>query len=250
MAVQVPTPRQLAEVATEIGLDLTPEDVASFIGLITPSIAAYNLVDAMPDNLPQVRYPRTPGYRPSGAENDRNAWYIKTTVAGAAEGKQVTAGLEDAQRLGPELDVVGDAAGVPLLAHEAELVGRVGDDAVDGAVGQLLELAQTVALVEVLACHARLPSGRAAGLPGLFGGDLDAHQGLAHRQDRLTDLDPLSRVVRPAACIDHAVDHSLDHRADIVHGVPPGVAGERQGQCDHRRRQLSQLRLSALDVAT
>ncbi len=87
MAVQVPTPRQLAEVAAEIGLDLTQDDVASFIGLIAPSIAAYNLIDAMPDNLPQVRYPRTPGYRPTGQENARNAWYIKTTVEGAAEGR-------------------------------------------------------------------------------------------------------------------------------------------------------------------
>ena len=119
MAVQVPTPRQLAEVATEIGLDLTPEDVASFIGLITPSIAAYNLVDAMPDNLPQVRYPRTPGYRPSGAENDRNAWYIKTTVAGAAEGKLAgrTIVLKDNIML----------AGVPMMNGAATMEGYMPD---------------------------------------------------------------------------------------------------------------------------
>lgn len=119
MAVQVPTPRQLAEVATEIGLDLTPEDVASFIGLITPSIAAYNLVDAMPDNLPQVRYPRTPGYRPSGAENERNAWYIKTTVAGAAEGKLAGRSivLKDNIML----------AGVPMMNGAATLEGYMPD---------------------------------------------------------------------------------------------------------------------------
>ena len=87
MAVQLPTPSQLLDIADEVGLALTAADVASFVELLRPSIAAYNLVDAMADNLPAVRYPRTPGYRPMGEENPRNAWYIKTTVPGAPEGK-------------------------------------------------------------------------------------------------------------------------------------------------------------------
>lgn len=57
MAVQTPTPAQMRVVAEEIGLDLTEADVTSFIGLFVPSIAAYNVIDAMPDNLPAVRYP-------------------------------------------------------------------------------------------------------------------------------------------------------------------------------------------------
>ena len=66
MPVTVPTSDQLKEIANQVGLSLTEADVASFIGLMTPSIAGYNVVDALPDNLPQVKYPRTPGYRPSG----------------------------------------------------------------------------------------------------------------------------------------------------------------------------------------
>jgi len=61
MPVTVPTPDQLKEIANQVGLSLTEADVASFIGLMTPSIAGYNVVDALPDNLPQVKYPRTPG---------------------------------------------------------------------------------------------------------------------------------------------------------------------------------------------
>ncbi len=119
MTVQVPTPRQLQEVAEEIGLDLTPADVASFIGLITPSIAAYNVIDAMPDNLPVVRYPRSPGYRPPAGENSRNAWYVKTTVAGAAEGKLKgrTIVLKDNIML----------AGVPMMNGAATLEGYMPD---------------------------------------------------------------------------------------------------------------------------
>jgi amidase len=47
MAVQLPTPSQLLDVAHEIGLDLTDDDVTSFLALLGPNIAAYNVVDSM-----------------------------------------------------------------------------------------------------------------------------------------------------------------------------------------------------------
>ena len=87
MAVQLPTPEQIYDLADEMGLDLTAEDVESYIGLFQGNVDAYNVVDAMPDNLPQVTYPRTPGYRPSAEENPYNAWYVKTEVKGASRGK-------------------------------------------------------------------------------------------------------------------------------------------------------------------
>jgi amidase len=115
MAVSVPTPSQLRAVATEIGLDLTDADVISFIDLMRPSVAAYNVVDAMPDNLPPVRYPRLPGYRPTGAENAHNAWYVKTRIEGAAAGKLrgKTVALKDNIML----------AGVPMMNGSATLEG-------------------------------------------------------------------------------------------------------------------------------
>src|SRR5262245_63399979 len=72
MSVEVPTPSQLRNVADEIGLTLTDGDVTSFIELIRPTIDAYNAVDAMPDNLPPVRYSRTPGYRPTGERSEEH----------------------------------------------------------------------------------------------------------------------------------------------------------------------------------
>ena len=87
MPVQMPTAEQLRDVADEMGLTLSEEDVQSFLGLIAGSIDAYNVVDGLPDNLPQVRYPRTPGYRPEGEENKYNAWYYKSRIEGAAGGK-------------------------------------------------------------------------------------------------------------------------------------------------------------------
>ena len=126
MAVQLPTPSQLLDIADEVGLALTAADVASFVELLRPNIAAYNVVDAMADNLPAVRYPRTPGYRPMGEENPRNAWYIKTTVPGAAEGK-----------LKGKSIVLKDnimLAGVPMMNGAATLEGYVPD--IDATVVQ------------------------------------------------------------------------------------------------------------------
>ena len=85
MAVSLPTPDQLKAIAEEMGLDLTDSDVASFLALMKPSIDGYNVVDALPDNLPAVTYPRTPGVRPQPEENRHNAWYVKTRVEGEGE---------------------------------------------------------------------------------------------------------------------------------------------------------------------
>src|SRR6266498_2624134 len=117
MPVTVPTSDQLKEIANQVGLSLTEADVASFIGLMTPSIAGYNVVDALPDNLPQVKYPRTPGYRPNGEENPQNAWYVKTTVKGASGGKlaEKTVVLKDNVML----------AGVPMMNGASTLEGYV-----------------------------------------------------------------------------------------------------------------------------
>ncbi|MGY8663841.1 amidase [Bradyrhizobium sp. UFLA05-109] len=119
MSVSLPTPLQLRSVAEQCGLSLTDEDVASFRSLMQGSLDAYNLVAAMPDELPVVKYPRTPGYRPSPSENPRNAWYRKTNIQGAAggklKGKKVA--LKDNIML----------AGVPMMNGSATLEGYVPD---------------------------------------------------------------------------------------------------------------------------
>jgi amidase len=119
LSVVLPTPTQLRAVAEQCGLSLTDEDVASFRGLMQGSVEAYNLVAAMPDEVPVVKYPRTPGYRPSPEENPRNAWYRKSSVKGAASGKLKgkTVALKDNIML----------AGVPMMNGSATLEGYVPD---------------------------------------------------------------------------------------------------------------------------
>src|SRR5499425_898446 len=117
MAVQVPTPEQVKAAATEVGLSLTDEDIQSYIDLMQPNVHAYNLVDAMPDDLPTVRYPRTPGSFPSPEDNTHNAWYVKTSITGAASGPL------HGKRIAVKDNVM--VAGVPMMNGCSILEGYV-----------------------------------------------------------------------------------------------------------------------------
>ena len=119
MPVKSPTPAQLREIVEELGMSLTDADIESYLALMAPNFEAYNLVDTMPDYLPEVKYPRTPGYKPEGEENELGAWYVKTTVKGRSsgplKGKRVV--LKDNIML----------AGVPMMNGSSTLEGYVPD---------------------------------------------------------------------------------------------------------------------------
>jgi amidase len=117
MSIKRPTPSQLRSVADDLGMAFTDEDLASFLALMDGSFAAYDAVDTMPDYVPEVKYPRTPGYRPEGVENKYNAWYVKTMVKGAASGKLAgkTIAVKDNICL----------AGVPMMNGASTLEGYV-----------------------------------------------------------------------------------------------------------------------------
>lgn len=87
MAVTLPTKNQLREISEEIGLDIKADEVAEYLELMEPAIESYNYIDKIPDNIPSVKYPRTPGYKPRDDENKFNAWSVKTTVVGNSRGK-------------------------------------------------------------------------------------------------------------------------------------------------------------------
>ena len=64
MAVTLPTKNQLREISEEIGIDIKADEVADYLELMEPAIEFYNYIDKIPDNIPSVKYPRTPGYKP------------------------------------------------------------------------------------------------------------------------------------------------------------------------------------------
>jgi len=119
MAVNRPSPDQLITVGADLGITLTLAQAEEYSALMARQCAAYDIVDGLPDNVPVVKYPRTPGYRPSAEDNRLNAWYLKTEIRGAPSGKLVgkTVVLKDNVCL----------AGVPMMNGASSLEGFVPD---------------------------------------------------------------------------------------------------------------------------
>src|SRR6204780_5343814 len=117
MTVKRPNLQQLRAVAEDLGMNMSQEDLESYSALMQPNFAAYDVVEAMPDYLPEVKYPRTPGYQPEGEENKYNAWYVKTTIKGAQGGKLAgkTIAIKDNVCV----------AGVPMMNGASTLEGYV-----------------------------------------------------------------------------------------------------------------------------
>ena len=78
---------RVRDIAHGFGMNLSPTEVDDYLRVMQATVDAYDVVDAMADCLPEVTYPRTPGHRPEGAANPYNAWYYKTEIKGAPEGK-------------------------------------------------------------------------------------------------------------------------------------------------------------------
>ena len=97
MTIKLPTQEQVSDTAKKLGITITKEDVGSFQALMQGYVDSYNVVDKMPDELPKVTYPRTPGYRPEGNDNSLNAWAVKSEIKGASKGPLVgkTVALKD-----------------------------------------------------------------------------------------------------------------------------------------------------------
>ncbi|WP_434733038.1 amidase [Rhizobium sp. YTUHZ044] len=136
MPIVTPSPDQLQAVAKQCGLSLTDDDVHSYRALINDALKAYNFVAMANDEVPAVKYPRTPGYQPSPEENSHNAWYRKTSIPGAASGKL------KGKRIALKDNIL--LAGVPMMNGSSTLEGFVPDiDAV--IVGRILDAGAEIA---------------------------------------------------------------------------------------------------------
>jgi len=119
MTVKRPTHAQLKSIVTGFGMHMSDERISEFLAIINETCKAYDVVDAMPDFLPPVDYPRTAGYRPPEEENPLNAWYVKTDIKGAPRGPLAgkTVALKDNVCL----------AGVPMMNGSSTLKGYTPD---------------------------------------------------------------------------------------------------------------------------
>ena len=136
MTAQRPSHAQLREIVGELGMHMSDARIQEFLDVMQGTLDAYDVVDAMPDHLPPVLYPRTAGHRPSPEENPLNAWYVRTEVRGAPRGPLHgrTVALKDNVCL----------AGVPMMNGASTLKGYTPD--VDATVvARLLDAGATIA---------------------------------------------------------------------------------------------------------
>jgi amidase len=119
MNVRRPTLEQMRSLVGGLGMSMGDRELLDYMTLMEDTFQAYDTVARMPDNLPQVKYPRTPGYRPSPADNPLNAWYVKAEVRGAHTGPLAgrTIVLKDNVCL----------AGVPMMNGASTLEGYTPD---------------------------------------------------------------------------------------------------------------------------
>jgi len=117
--VKRPTIEQLQHIVASLHMSMSEREVGEYLDVLEGTMQAYDRVEQLPDYLPEVRYPRTPGTRPSPGENPLGAWYVKSEVKGAPygplAGKRVV--LKDNICL----------AGVPMMNGASTLEGYVPD---------------------------------------------------------------------------------------------------------------------------
>ena len=133
--VKRPTHQQLKKIVESLHMSMSDAEVAEYLEVVDGTLAAYDRLASMPDYLPEVRYPRTPGRRPTASENPLGAWAVKTEVKGAPYGPLAgkTIVLKDNICL----------AGVPMMNGSSTLEGYVPD--VDATlVARILDAGGTI----------------------------------------------------------------------------------------------------------
>lgn len=119
MSIRKPNFEDMLAADQDLGLRLSEDELNAFTSMMEAVADDYAIVDALPPELPEVRYPRTPGHYPAPEDNPYNAWYVKSRVEGRAGGP--LSGLHMALKDNVML------AGVPMMNGSSTLRGYVPD---------------------------------------------------------------------------------------------------------------------------
>ncbi len=114
-----PSIPDLRRAAQQLGMNPSDDYLRAVDEIVGPLAQAYAALDAMPDELPAVKYPRGPVHRPQGDENKYGAWYVKTSIKGKPGGKLA------GRRVALKDNIC--LAGVPMMAGADILEGYVPD---------------------------------------------------------------------------------------------------------------------------
>ena len=88
MAIRLPTPEDLQDLATSLHFDLSDDELEDFLDLLPDLFSNYDILDQMPTPMTPLKYrDRDAGSRPSREEDPFNAILRRCTLKGASSGK-------------------------------------------------------------------------------------------------------------------------------------------------------------------
>ncbi|XP_030829265.1 uncharacterized protein LOC115919478 [Strongylocentrotus purpuratus] len=115
-----PTVKELEDISAELNLGLEGSTVLKeYQSVINDSLEMVNQLDDLVEPGLPVKYPRTPGYRPTREENPHNAWYYKCRIVGADNGNL------SGKRIAIKDSIA--VAGIPMMIGFSGLEGYVPD---------------------------------------------------------------------------------------------------------------------------
>src|SRR5262245_41301935 len=119
MKFELPDAATVKEIGDKLGLRMDNEYIEQVRTFMGPFGEAFTAMDALPDSLPAVKYPRGPWHEPTDEENKHGAWYVKVKISGASGGPLAgkTVAIKDTVCL----------AGVPMMNGASVLEGYVPD---------------------------------------------------------------------------------------------------------------------------
>jgi amidase len=86
MKFPLPTSEEIVEIARSLHMRFDRATADEFREMMAGIFASYEDVDAAPEHLPPVRFPRTPGSAPEPEANPHGAWIRRTDIVGAPAG--------------------------------------------------------------------------------------------------------------------------------------------------------------------
>jgi amidase len=117
MPITPPTSEHIRRAADAYGMTFAERDIEELRESVAAAMELVSAMDELSDATPAPSYPRTAGERPLAEDNPLNAWYVRTSVKGAATG-----------RLAGRRVVLKDnicLAGVPMMVGSSTLEGYV-----------------------------------------------------------------------------------------------------------------------------
>lgn len=87
MAFILPNKDRLRRMGAELGIDIDDGYAEEVLQLLAPLVPEFRTLERLPHEPLPVRYPRAPGVRPEPKDNPWGAWFVRTDIRGAKEGK-------------------------------------------------------------------------------------------------------------------------------------------------------------------